>query len=74
MIKNYCTFAPDGLFGYYWGDKCKIHDEDYYYQKCTRKEADIKLRDGMKEVLPNCLHWIAWIYYLVVRKVSWLFW
>lgn len=71
---DHCTGSPEGLFGYYWGNKCKIHDEDYYHQHITRKEADIKLREGMKEKLPFRLHWIAWIYYFAVRLISWIFW
>ena len=37
---SYCTFSPDGLFGYYWGHQ--QHDIEYKKTKktITRKQAD----------------------------------
>ena len=74
MEKHHCDYSFDGLFGYYWGDKCLIHDKDYWYKKISRKEADIKLREGIKEKLPKYLHWIAWLYYFGVRVGGRFFW
>ncbi len=70
--QSYCTFSPDGLFGYYWGNHCKKHDKEYkkYKKTMTRKQADIELREGIASELPWSLKWIAWIYYFTVRVLS----
>jgi len=70
--KNYCTFSPDRLWKWDWGVHCYIHDS-YYKRRdktITRKQADIKLREGMKKELPWFMHWLAWLYYLGVRLLS----
>lgn len=74
LKEDHCTNAPDELFGYYLGDACKEHDLDYWLQAETRKEADIELRENLKSKLPFRLHWIAWIYYSMVRLFGWTKW
>ena len=72
--KDHCSFSPDGMFGYYWGDKCEEHDRDYWYREDSRLEVDMDLREDMKSVLPFYLHWIAWLYYFGVRIFGRFFW
>ena len=69
---NYCTFAPDRFLKWDWSIHCQFHDREYkkFRKSMTRKEADIMLREGMKSELPFLLHWVAWIYYFVVRVFS----
>ncbi len=69
---NYCTLAPDNIFGYYIGGCCHYHDDRYKDdpKKMTRKEADIKFLRCMKSILPLYLHFVAYSYYYAVRLFS----
>ena len=70
--RTHCTFSPDKIFGYYIGDCCKWHDQQYRRKrkKFTRKETDEKFRKLLLIRLPTYLHFIAWIYYFAVRLFS----
>lgn len=74
---DYCSCSPDGFLGYTWRKCCYFHDRQYRNEvkfRKTRKEADIDLRECMKTQLPKYLHFIAWIYYLVVRSFNNKYW
>jgi len=78
-IKSHCTFSPDGLFGYNWGECCKQHDTEYRkkVKTKTRKETDLLLFNCMKSKLPNWLIFLPYIYYYMVRLLcipSWERW
>ncbi len=73
-MKDYCSYSPDTIFGYYIGDCCKTHDRQYnlvdwnavhFYE--LRKYVDEEFRFNLKAALPTHLHFIAWIYYFGVR-------
>ena len=68
---DYCTLAPDKLFGKDLSGICFVHDVQYMDQKISKKEADIQLRENIKALgLPI----VAWIYYIFVRLVGGFFW
>ena len=56
---NSCTLFPDGK----WKDCCDHHDYQYLTQKVSRKEADIKLYNCVKE---RCKV-VAYVMYVGVR-------
>lgn len=64
--KDYCTMFPD----HKWGDCCKIHDNDYGINGvCSRKEADKKLKNCLKE---KGYKIVSIIIYIGVRTFGWL--
>ena len=77
---DYCTWAPDKLFGVYIGCCCKEHDKYYSKEgKITQKEADVILR--------HCIHikfiaagkiklgkLISNVYFFAVMKFGYKFW
>ena len=67
---NHCTWSPDGIGKYYWGDACKRHDKEYrsYPKNMTREEADLKFLKELKNKMP--FEWLAYFYYYVVRLIS----
>lgn len=76
---NYCSYSPDKLFGVNFNYACYLHDRKYYNQDCTRKEADIKLRDNIFKyfIVADKKHigfLVSRIYYLFVRMFGWIFW
>jgi hypothetical protein len=64
--KDHCSFVPDGE----WGSCCKNHDIDYKNKIISRKEADNRMKDCIK----NTGHpFIAQLYYIGVRLFGWIF-
>jgi len=67
---DFCTLAPDKLFGYDLSGCCYAHDVHYMNKDVTRLEADIQLRENIVAV-SNKL--IGWIYYIGVRLFGWIY-
>jgi len=67
MKTDYCTKAPDIIFGLDLSDSCKEHDEEYRDREISRKEADIQFRENIKAKGGIGMFVIAWIYYIGVR-------
>ena len=64
---DYCSFVPDKPLGLDVSDVCKLHDEDYYKQTKSRKEADKDFRRGIIKKGGIKAFLIGWVYYLGVR-------
>lgn len=67
---DFCTLAPDKLFGYDLSNACYIHDVHYMNKKVSREEADIQLYYNLKYCSNS---FIASIYYLFVRVFGWIY-
>ena len=67
---NYCTMAPDKLFGYDLSEACYQHDVHYMEKNVSRLEADIQLRINLCVVSNK---FIGWVYYIGVRLFGWLY-
>ena len=65
-----CTLWLEKCCGNDWSDCCHRHDLDYVRQKISRKEADKKLLDCVKD---KCKV-VAYIMYAGVRSAGWWFW
>ena len=63
-IRDYCTIAPDGWNGKYWGKACMMHDEAYAQIKDARKQADLIFWEDMNHYSNK---YIAKLYYIGVR-------
>lgn len=70
-MRDFCSYAPDFLFGYPVWKACQQHDRDYKNQ-IGRKEADKNFLFNLKIILPKKLHLFAYVYYLAVRALGWL--
>jgi len=70
-IKDYCTMAPDKLFGYDLSGCCAQHDKDYAEQTKTRLQADRDLLWCINRVAPA---FVGYVYFWAVRLVGWIFW
>lgn len=79
---NYCSFAPDKLFGVKFNYACYLHDRQYRNEvkkRKTRLKADQDLRDYIyhqfiisDQMVTGWL--VSKIYYLAVRLFSWRYW
>ena len=64
---DYCTKAPDIIFGLDLSDSCKEHDEEYRDRELSRKEADVQFRENIKAKGGPLAFCLAWLYYAMVR-------
>ena len=73
MVKDYCSFVPDYINGFYVGSACKSHDENYYNQ-IGRKDADKQfLSDLLRLGSGKLFKAKCYLYYFGVRLFGWLF-
>lgn len=80
--KNYCTIAPDQLFGISFKYECYLHDRQYRNEvtnRLTRKQADENLRDGIfrkfvKAGYEKLGFIVAECYYFGCRMLGWYTW
>lgn len=70
--KDFCSCAPDVLWGIDISEACRIHDEHYAQQKVSKEEADIQLRENIIALGQNKLRFriAGWIYYLAVKYLG----
>ena len=67
---DFCTLAPDKIFGVDLSNLCYEHDVHYWQHGVTRLEADIQLRENIKAAgLPV----VAWIYFIFCRVFGWFY-
>jgi len=64
---DYCTKAPDIIFGLDLSEDCKQHDIHYRDREVSRKEADVQFRENIESKGGPLAFLVAWVYYIGVR-------
>lgn len=79
---NYCTFAPDNMFGVSFKKACYNHDRQYRNEvtkRLTRAEADLQLKREiytayMQAGYSKIGFFVANLYYYMCRLAGWSIW
>ncbi len=76
---DFCTMAPDKLFGVDLSKCCYFHDFEYIEKNLTRKNADFLLRLSILRQFriagkPRLGKIVSTIYYIFARLFGWYFW
>ena len=79
---NYCSRAPEGLFGVKFNYACYLHDRQYRNEvknRKTREEADVDLKNHIYNAYylkgkPFVGLIVSWFYYIAVRVYCGRYW
>ena len=76
---DFCTLAPDKLFGVDLSGCCYLHDCDYLIKRMTRKDADFLLKKNIQSEFDKQNKYklgliVSNIYYIFVRLFGGIYW
>lgn len=75
-MANYCSYAPEKVFGVDCSLSCMLHDHNYKLSTASRYLCDVTFRQNIinSNLDKPIRAWIvAWVYYLCVRGFGWMF-